>query len=330
MKPNNKILFFAYGPHYFHKAIADYLKCEYSDILDYKKSNSYKVIAYFINSILGNYQKYSTFLCEGTFLIPSLFKYLPIKRFKKNIINISADPSFYYYIIRRTNFLKRILFKKALRKVDLFICVGEMVSKFLRQIFPNAKYIIIYPYIEEERYKKLLYITPKNLSNHNILFISNGPDWYYKGLDLIIDSFKEIRKEFHDSKLFILGHWDDKIKEKFKSDGVFFLGYKKVEEFIPECSLYLHTGRGEVFSVSTLEALLGGLPAIVSEFTGVKEIIKELNENFVVPLDREKIAKKVIEYFNLSLEEKIRLSNRAKELGARFTKDNLRILSVLL
>lgn len=91
-----------------------------------------------------------------------------------------------------------------------------MISQFLKEIYPKAKYIIVYPYINNDRYNKLLNITPKNLSNHNILFISNGPDWYSKGLDLLIDSFLEIKNKIQDAKLFILGEWDDKIKKSSK------------------------------------------------------------------------------------------------------------------
>lgn len=91
-----------------------------------------------------------------------------------------------------------------------------MISQFLKEIYPKAKYIIVYPYINNDRYNKLLNITPKNLSNHNILFISNGPDWYYKGLDILIDSFLELKNKIQDAKLFILGEWDDKIKKSSK------------------------------------------------------------------------------------------------------------------
>lgn len=322
-RKNYKILFFVYGPHYFHKAIADYLKCEYSYDLNYKRSNISKVLTYFFNSILRKYQKYYAFLCEGTFLIPALCKYLPFKMFRKKIINISADPSFYYYIIGRMNFIKKLLVKAAIRKVDLFICVGEMTSQFLEKIYPDAKYIIVYPYIKEDRFNKLMKLFPKDISNHNILFISNGPDWYYKGLDLLVDSFKEIKNKFKDAKLFILGEWSNEVKKRFQDTNIFFLGYKDVEDFIPECSLYLHIGRGEVFSISTIEALLGGLPTIVSEYTGAKEIVKELREDFIVPLDKEKIVTKVVEYFNLPLEEKINLSQKAKEVGKRFSKEKI-------
>jgi len=83
----------------------------------------------------------------------------------------------------------------------------------------------------------------------------------------------------------------------------------------------VHLGRGEAFSVSTLEALLGGIPSIVSEYTGAKEVVGNLRRDFVVPLDSKIVAEKIIEYFSLPEDEKIYLSLKAKKLGRRFKKE---------
>jgi glycosyltransferase involved in cell wall biosynthesis len=63
------------------------------------------------------------------------------------------------------------------------------------------------------------------------------------------------------------------------------------------------------------------MPCIVSEYTGSREVVKELREDFGVPIDVYKTAEKIIEYFNLQEEEKQRLSQKAKEIGRRFKKE---------
>ncbi len=82
--------------------------------------------------------------------------------------------------------MKRFLVKNAIRKVDLFLCVGKMEGELLKEIYPDTRSIVIYPFIEEERYNKLLKLSVKASFNYNILFIGNGPDFYYKDLDFII------------------------------------------------------------------------------------------------------------------------------------------------
>jgi len=313
------IFFLYYAPHPFHKSLADVIGAVDLDILSNKNSTLKRIFSYL--NYTFNSSSDDILLCEGTFLIPSLFKLLPIKRFKKTIINISADPKLFYIKIKRMHFLERFLHLLAIPKVDLFICIGNMEKDILKEIYPKAKYIVAYPFIDEERYKYLLNIPVKNEFNHNILFIGNGPDYFYKGLDLLMGAFKIVKKEFEDSQLFILGNWDKEIIYRFSYEGINFVGFSDIYEYIQKSSLYVHLGRGEVFSISTLESLLGGIPSIVSEYTGAKEVVRELREDFVLPLDSKKVAEKIIEYFNLPKDEKIILSLKAKELGKRFKKE---------
>jgi len=313
------IFFLYYAPHPFHKSLADIVGAVDLDILSNKNSTLKRIFSYL--NYTFNSSSDDILLCEGTFLIPSLFKLLPIKRFNKTIINISADPKLFYIKIKRVNFLKRILHLLAIPKVDLFICIGNMEKDILKEIYPKAKYIVAYPFIDEERYKYLLNIPVKNEFNHNILFIGNGPDYFCKGLDILVGAFKIVKKEFEDSQLFILGNWNKEIIDSFSYEGINFVGFSDIYEYIQKSSLYVHLGRGEVFSISTLESLLGGIPSIVSEYTGAKEVVRELREDFVLPLDSKRVAEKIIEYFNLPKDEKIILSLKAKELGKRFKKE---------
>ncbi len=317
---NYRKFFLYYAPHYFHKSLAETIKAESLDILSKKKGILDKIFSYMKFSLKTS--PYDVLFCEGTFLIPALFKIFPIKSFRKFIVNISADPNLYYLRIGRVNILKRFLYKLALPKVDLFVCIGKMEEAILKELLPQAKCMVIYPFIEEDRYNRLLSLPIKESFNHNILFIGNGPDYFCKGLDLLTETFRIVKKFLPDANLYILGDWREDIQKKFSHDGIHFVGFSStIHEYINLCSLYLHLGKGETFGISILEALLGGLPSIVSEFTGAKEVIKELREDFVVPTVPVIAAQKVLEYFNLPDEEKKKLSQKAKEIGQRFRKD---------
>ncbi|ACK41661.1 glycosyltransferase family 4 protein [Dictyoglomus turgidum] len=319
MQNGKNIFFLYYIPHTFHKSLAQAVRAKDLDILCSNKKPLRRIFSYVKFSL--NSSPYDILLCEGTFLIPALFKILPFKKFKKFIINISADPKLYYIKTKNMNLFKGFMHSLAIPQVDLFICIGEMERDLLREISPRAKFIVAYPFIEEERYNHLLNLPIKERFNHNILFVGNGPDHFCKGIDLLINTFKIVKQEFQDAELFILGNWNKDIKEKFYYQGVHFVGFSQIYEYIEKSSLYLHLGRGEAFSISTIEVLLGGLPAIVSEYTGAKEIVKKLRDDFVVPLDSKRAAEKVIEYFQLTEDDKKDLSLRAKELGKRFKKE---------
>lgn len=317
---NYKKFFLYYFPHYFHKSLAEIIKAKDLDILSIKKGISNRIFSYIKFSLRTS--PYDILFCEGTFLIPALFKAFPIKRFRKFIVNISADPNLYYFKIGRMNILKRFLYKLSLPKVDVFLCIGEMEKDILKEILPQAKCIVIHPFIEEDRYNHLLSLPIKENFNHNILFIGNGPDYFCKGLDLLTETFRIVKKFLPDANLYILGDWDKGIQKKFSYDGIHFIGFSStIHEYINLCSLYLHLGKGETFGISVLEALLGGLPSIVSEFTGTKEVIKELREDFVVPIDPVMAAQKVLEYFSLPDGEKKKLSQKSREIGKKFKKE---------
>jgi len=55
-----------------------------------------------------------------------------------------------------------------------------------------------------------------------------------------------------------------------------------------------------------------GIPVIVSEFTGSKEFVEKLDKDFVVPLTKEIILRKINNYFKLDIKSKKNLSKRAK------------------
>lgn len=79
-----------------------------------------------------------------------------------------------------------------------------MESLLLKEFLPEGKFIVAYSFIKEEQYNRLLSLSPKKEFNHNILFVGNRPDWYDKGLDILIESFREIKKIFKDANLHII------------------------------------------------------------------------------------------------------------------------------
>jgi len=93
------IYFLYYAPHPFHKSLADVVGAVDLDILSNKNSTLKRIFLYL--NYTFNSSSDDILLCEGTFLIPSLFKLLPIKRFKRTIINISADPKLFYIKIKK-------------------------------------------------------------------------------------------------------------------------------------------------------------------------------------------------------------------------------------
>ena len=116
-----------------------------------------------------------------------------------------------------------------------------------------------------------------------------------------------------------------------------FMGFcKDILKIIKEASIYVHPGRGDAFSVSSIEAMLSGLPAIVSKDTGSSEVIIKINKHLVTTLNPKDVAESIDWYFKLSYKQKLNLSKKVvisarrfneKEVIAKFKKDYQSLLT---
>jgi glycosyltransferase involved in cell wall biosynthesis len=314
---NKKILFLYTGGHSVHLAFA-------------------KAIGADIRKLSKRIPKdYDIYITEANFLKLALLKFLG--KFKKNakIINLFADPRMYYlnkgiYFEPKKNKVKKYPYWKKkitiflLKKLDGVLCVGNLVRSLFHNLIKKVPSKVVYSFISDERLKNLNKIKP-SLSKKEIIFIGSGPDWHYKGIDLLLKSFKILKKEFPELKVRIIGDWKNisniKIKD-FHFEGI----QKDLKKYLKSSSLMVHMGRGDTFPVSTIESMNAGIPVMISKDTGTKEIVEKVRKDFVLDLNPKKISKKIKEYFELKLSEKKKISNSFRKEGKKFNeKDMLKV-----
>lgn len=301
---NKKVLYVYTGNHPVHRKFAETIT---QDHLSIKKKIP---------------KGYDVYFFEGEYGKPVFWKKFGILPRKSKIVTLFADPRLFYLKtnrkfdysskkIKKRGILKNIISKKLLNKIDGALCAGKFQEELFRNFNNKSPLKKVYPFIKEERYNQLAKINP-NLNNHNILFIGNGPDYYVKGLDMLIDSFCEVKKIFPDAKLYILGeNWE---REKFRiKEGVFFEDKKDILNYLKKVSLSLHLGRGEGFGINVLETMRAGIPTIVSEYTGSKEFVKKAYKPFVASFKKEIIFELIKEYFEMKSEDKKNLSAKMRE-----------------
>lgn len=228
----------------------------------------------------------------------------------------NGDPLF--YILPHLPPYKRKILEFMIKYIDGTLSDSEL-SRERAWRYTRVPTEIAYPYAEVERF---LPIRP-NLDSFNVFYL--GVLNEFKGVDLLVDAFKLIRKKFNESTLYLCGRFLGSKEleiEMANVKGVNVLGFHPTPEKIMEkCSVYINAARIEPFGVNVVEAMCAGLIPIVSENVGAKEVVQKLNPSLVVDLDPAKIAKKVIEIFEMSHHKKLKLSKKAKEVGSRFTKE---------
>jgi len=319
-----KTLFLYYDPNFAHAEMAKALHADFYPAPKLRSESSNMLLGglSIFKAVFTLPKNYDVYFCEGTYIIPALARKLGLLSKRAKVVNILASPLLYYIKIGRIKGIRRKFALWLLKEVDLFVSIGEMEDKILKKILPNANSIIVYPRPKKEVVTALLKDKKlPDLNSHKILTIGSISA-YYKGIDIVYEAFKIVKKEFPDTELFIVGKIPDLSNYVDCSDeGVHCLGY--VEDLgivIKNSALYVHMGRGDTFPLSTIEAMLGGLPAIVSEWTGTKEVVNEVDKKLIIELNPKELANKIIWYFSLNNAKKTKLSIRSKEEAKNFIK----------
>lgn len=137
-----------------------------------------------------------------------------------------------------------------------------------------------------------------NIPESSFLLLQIGSDFSRKGVDRSIKALaslpEKIKKNTH---LVIIGQ--DKTKKfeqlahelNVKTNTHFLLGRDDVPYFIAGCDLLLHPARSENTGTVILEALVGGLPEIVTTECGYAEYVQKAGSGLVLrtPFDQEEL-----------------------------------------
>jgi len=314
-----EVLFVYYVPHPSHKGFAEAIGADFWYYNHYFRGSSLPKIAKSgINGIL--LPKYDVYLTEGGApLTPVAIK--KILHRKSININIIADETF--MMMKETpeemkdKFLGyvNLVHKFASKYIDGAIAVSKLAKESAEE-FLDVPIRIAHPYIEDGMYERLGKICP-NIKTPNIISVGYGK--HAKGMDILVEAFKMVKREVKDAELYIIGK--DNPKKWNKIDGVHVKGYvNDLTPYFENASLFVQASRADTFPVSTLESLRVGLPTIVTDKTGTKEVIENLGEEFVRKVDAKDITDGILHYFDLSDSEKYKLSLKAKELSKKFNK----------
>jgi len=167
-------------------------------------------------------------------------------------LSMAIIECFYPYLFKNFIFVNNVGIERLKKKAKKYKCIPNGVDEIL--------------------------LKTKPIDNNYILFLSRI-DIYTKGLDLLIDAFKNIAEKYREIHLILGGYaFDDintiirrvpdKLRDRIKYVG-FVTGKKKIE-LLKGAKLFVLPSRHEAHPVSLLEAMACAKPVIVSD-------IEELN-----------------------------------------------------
>ena len=281
-----------------------------------------------------NKKKYTIFYTECVRFPVVLMRWLGLLSKKQKIVALLDDETMYFIYSKKYSGTTSIAMKKYLQSCDALICVGKMQTELAKNILQEncPPLYTIFNGVDNSRAKQLLTLSPSLLSKNIILIANVDVEWraWYKGTDIMFRAFEIASKVIPDIQFTLVGRWDTELLKaqiaqycpKFGKN-IIHVGYTdKLDTFINDSSLYLHCARGEAWGISVTEAMASGIPTIVSEWTGAKDVVEQVDESLIVSLNEKEIADKIIWYFNLPLEEKKKLSDKCREVVKEYTEEN--------
>lgn len=175
--------------------------------------------------------------------------------------------------------------------------------------FPKLDYFILGNGVDNIPLENLYLKEYKNRKTINFIYIGRY-DYIIKGLDQLLDAFRIINKTHKNKcKLIMYGNGDEKnigILKKYISDNKLenivemngpIFGDKKRKKILSQ-DVFIQVSRTEGQPLGVMEALALGMPVLLSEGTGFKEIIKENNIGFCTKTDAQDIYFNIIKFLD--------------------------------
>lgn len=330
------------GPHPTHVALAKSVNADfvfvdrilrYHDLEDAGRVRRYA--SWLLNSLFFEKAKeYDLILAEGMHVTPVMMKKLRVLRPDQRIAPILGDEFLFFLQTDWYSPRTRRLLLYFLRQYDALLCMSdfqtELANKILEGIKDAPRVITAHEIISSDRPMPAESIEVTR-DQHRLLFVAHGPSgWrgYYKGIETLLEAFRIVKDNFADVQLTVIGDWDKDyvgdLLEKTRNQGsnIQFIGRQKdLPTFFDNSDLCVHITNGDAFPIATLEAMRAGLPTMVSELTGTKEVVQKIEERLVVPMDAHSASERIEWYFNLSSDERKAISAKGRQVMLGYTEE---------
>jgi len=208
-----------------------------------------------------------------------------------NLPTILTNHSAYFY---EYNYILKTLgyigfpFKTFIEKSDAIISVSKISANFIQQFAPRKRILIIPNGVDVNHFRPIH--KKDDDSEFVILFVSRIVR--RKGLHLLVESLRYLKKDIPNIKLVIVGEgtFEEYIRRRVYDldlkKNVKFMGKIKDKELpavYNNADLFvLPSLYGESFGIVVLEAMASGVPVIVSNIGGLKEIVNNLVDGILL------------------------------------------------
>ncbi|MGG0461916.1 glycosyltransferase [Priestia aryabhattai] len=188
--------------------------------------------------------------------------------------------------------------QKYFDKLDNIVTVSEECASVLKQRFPvyKDKVEVMYNIVSPKVINKMS-LNHLNIKYHGVNLVSLGRLHHQKGFELAIEACKNLIDSGYKIKWHVIGEGEERtkleklIKANSLEENFILLGLKENPyPYIKKADIYVHPSRFEGKSIAIDEAKILNKPIVVTNFTTVKDQIKDQETGLIVDMTSSSIA----------------------------------------
>jgi UDP-glucose:(heptosyl)LPS alpha-1,3-glucosyltransferase len=222
-------------------------------------------------------------------------------------------------------------------RLKLILPVSSLLKEELLRFYdiPESKIHVIHPGISTARFSALDPERSRHevrrrhgLSMSDLVVLFVGMNFEVKRLDLVLKAVADLSVRMNDNpnlKLLVVGKGKKERYIKLARDlgivnQVVFAGVtQKVEEYYMASDIFAMPSRNDSFGMVVLEAMMAGLPAIITETVGARDLIEPGKQGFILSdaPSVSDVSEKLL--FLLKNENRLRMGESAREVARRQT-----------
>lgn len=211
--------------------------------------------------------------------------------------------------------------KRELSAAQYFLVPSEFVGRSLEYSGIEKEQIFYCPYGVDLNEFSIKEYENIEKGARPLEFIYVGGVKELKGISYLLDAFKNIPKE--KAFLTVVGKYDRNDKDTAPyAEFVRFTGpvlHSEVPALLKRADVFVLPSLGDSFALAAMEAAACGLPIIISENTGIKDLVSDGVNGFVVPIQSTSAIIEKILYFINNPQEIKPMGQRARDMAEKYT-----------
>ncbi|AMM94004.1 glycosyl transferase [Peribacillus simplex] len=169
-----------------------------------------------------------------------------------------------------------------------------------------------------------------NFNETDFIVLFAGELSYRKHQDLLIDAFYLVNKKIPNVKLLLAGdgnlyqQYRDQVSRLELQETVQFLGYRNdIDKLLTISDLSVSSSRQEGLPINVIEAMATGLPLVVKDCRGHRDLVINGENGFVIKGDNEEGFSGLIERLYGSKELRSKFSDKNIEMVRKYSIENV-------